>query len=107
MFEKGEKIIYGKTGVCEVEDIAERAVPGGKRLYYTLRPLYQSGNVIFAPADSDKIFMRPIITRQDAEKLIEDVPKIRESALSENTKVRLQQKSKLILVCSQKDMPHV
>lgn len=83
MFEKGEKIIYGKTGVCVVEDIAERAVPGGKRLYYTLRPLYQSGNVIFAPADSDKVFMRPIITRQDAEKLIEDVPKIRESALSE------------------------
>ena len=83
MFEKGEKIIYGKTGVCVVEDISERAVPGGKRLYYTLRPLYQSGNVIFAPADSDKIFMRPIITRQDAEKLIEDVPKIRESALSE------------------------
>ena len=31
MFEKGEKIIYGKTGVCVVEDIAERAVPGGKR----------------------------------------------------------------------------
>ena len=83
MFEKGEKIIYGKTGVCMVEDIAERAVPDGKRLYYTLRPIYQSGNVIFAPADSDKIFMRPIITRQEAEKLIEDVPKIRESALSE------------------------
>ena len=86
MFEKGEKIIYGKTGVCVVEDIAERAVPGGKRLYYTLRPLYQSGNVIFAPADSDKIFMRPIITRQDAEKLIEDVPKIRE--FSDETEIR-------------------
>lgn len=66
-----------------VEDIAERAIPGGKRLYYTLRPIYQSGNVIFAPADSDKIFMRPIITRKEAEKLIEDVPKIRESALSD------------------------
>ena len=83
MFEKGEKIIYGKTGVCMVEDIAEMAVPDGKRLYYTLRPMYQSGNVIFAPADSDKIFMRPIITKQDAEKLIEDVLKIRENALSE------------------------
>ena len=83
MFEKGEKIIYGKTGVCMVEDIAERAVPGGKRLYYTLRPIYQSGNVIFAPADSDKIFMRPIITRREAEKLIENVPQIRKNVLSD------------------------
>ena len=99
MFEKGEKIIYGKTGVCVVEDIAERAVPSGKRLYYTLRPLYQSGNVIFAPADSDKIFMRPIITRKDAEKLIGDVPKIRENALSEEISDETEIRSCKELLC--------
>ena len=99
MFEKGEKIIYGKTGVCVVEDIAERAVPGGKRLYYTLRPLYQSGNVIFALADSDKIFMRPIITRKDAEKLIGDVPKIRENALSEEISDETEIRSCKELLC--------
>ena len=85
--------------MCVVEDIAERAVPGGKRLYYTLRPLYQSGNVIFAPADSDKIFMRPIITRKDAEKLIEDVPKIRENALSEEISDETEIRSCKELLC--------
>ena len=85
--------------MCVVEDIAERAVPSGKRLYYTLRPLYQSGNVIFAPADSDKIFMRPIITRKDAEKLIEDVPKIRENALSEEISDETEIRSCKELLC--------
>lgn len=65
-----------------MEDIAERAVPGGKRAYYTLRPVYQENNVIYAPADSDKIFMRPLISRKDAEELIKSVPEVRKEALS-------------------------
>lgn len=64
MYKIGEKIIYGKTGVCVVESIEEKTVPGGKRPYYTLKPMYQQNNVIYAPADSDKIFMRPLISRE-------------------------------------------
>ena len=50
MFEIGEKIVYGSTGVCEVENIApmDFAGKGEKELYYVLHPLYQDG-VIYAP----------------------------------------------------------
>ena len=85
MYKIGEKIIYGKTGVCVVESIEEKTVPGGKRPYYTLKPMYQQNNVIYAPADSDKIFMRPLISRENAERLVESVSAIRDSVLAGNT----------------------
>ena len=85
MYKIGEKIIYGKTGVCVVESIEEKTVPSGKRSYYTLKPMYQQNNVIYAPADSDKIFMRPLISRENAERLVESVPAIRDSVLAGNT----------------------
>lgn len=85
MYKIGEKIIYGKTGVCVVESIEEKTVPGGKRPYYTLKPMYQQNNVIYAPADSDKIFMRPLISRENVERLVESVPAIRDSVLAGNT----------------------
>lgn len=81
MFEIGERIIYGKTGVCTVEEIAEKQIGGSKRMYYTLRPLFKENNVIYAPADSDKIFMRPLITRAEAEALLSRVAEIRAAAL--------------------------
>ena len=50
MFQPGELLVYGTTGVCRVEEITApdftRADRG--RQYYLLRPLYQDG-VIYAP----------------------------------------------------------
>lgn len=43
--------------------------------------------------------MRPIITRKDAEKLIEDVPKIRENALSEEISDETEIRSCKELLC--------
>ena len=78
----GEKVVYGMTGVCEITDI--RSLNGMKgaqknRLYYILKPLYQNGT-IYAPADSDKVFLRPVMTREEAEKLIALIPSIKAEA---------------------------
>ncbi len=77
MFNIGDKVFYGQTGVCIVEDISEKAFNKNlKGLYYTLRPIYQHNNIIYAPACSDKIFIRKIISKYDAQKLIEIVPEL-------------------------------
>jgi CarD family transcriptional regulator len=75
MFRIGDLIIYGNTGVCEVTDITERNISGtGKEtLYYVLEPLYQNCT-IFAPTNNKKIFMRPIISKEEAERLINMIP---------------------------------
>lgn len=74
-FAIGDLIMYGETGVCRVEDIAEKEFCGEVRPCYKLQPLYQSC-MIFTPADNEAVFMRPIITRDDAESLIAGISAI-------------------------------
>lgn len=70
-------MIYGGSGVCRVEAVG----PGGKdgRLHYTLRPLHQSCKIM-TPVDNQKVFMRPVITRDEAQALIGEIPTIRAQA---------------------------
>lgn len=77
MYQKGELIVYGGTGVCRIEDIGPLKVAGGvkgKREYYTLSPLFSSG-VIYTPVDTN-IFMRPVLTKEQADGLIERLPQL-------------------------------
>lgn len=81
MFEVGDLILYGNTGVCRVTEIATRSQRGGDegQLYYTLSPLYQSCT-ISTPVDMKKVLMRPIISKDEAEKLIDSIPTINAEA---------------------------
>lgn len=77
MFSKGDLIVYGSSGVCRVEDVspAPHLSSGTKeRMYYKLAPLYGTG-VIYIPVDT-AVFMRPVISREEAEALIEQIPLI-------------------------------
>lgn len=81
MFKKADIVVYGQTGVCEITDITEKTlIKNEKRLYYVLRPFYQQNNVIYAPVDSEKVFIRPVISKEDAENLILKIPAISEEA---------------------------
>jgi len=71
MYQIGEKILYGGIGVCAVKDIQEVA----GRKHYVLEPLYQNCTISI-PVDNDKIFMRPILTRQEADALIDSIPRV-------------------------------
>lgn len=82
MYNRGDKIFYGQTGVCVVEDISEKELTKHlKRLYYTLRPLYHQNCVIYAPVENGKVYMRELISRQAAEELMREIPSIREKSL--------------------------
>ena len=77
MYSIGEKIMYGGTGVCVVEDITTLKLSGmtEPRSYYVLRPLYQSGT-IQTPVDNTKVPIRPVMTRSEAEMLVDAIPGI-------------------------------
>ena len=81
MFQPGDLVIYGATGVCRVEEIT---CPGGtgadrNRRFYLLKPLQQDG-VIYTPVDNAKVPMRPVISREEAEALIDLIPSIQVEA---------------------------
>jgi CarD family transcriptional regulator len=76
MFEIGEKIIYGENGVCTVEAVGPISMSGAdkNRLYYTLSPMVGTGT-FYAPVDT-KVFMREVMTREEAEDFIETLTEI-------------------------------
>ena len=77
MFQKGELIVYGSTGVCRVEEIGPLNGMGGvkeKREYYTLSPVFSTG-VIYIPADTS-VFMRPVLTKEQVDALIDRIPSL-------------------------------
>lgn len=78
MYHIGELIFYGGTGVCRITDITKMGFldVAGEELYYTLKPLHQEC-VIRSPVNNTKVFMRPVITKDEAERLIDMIPSIK------------------------------
>lgn len=74
MFQKGDYVIYGDTGVCRIEEVeVPKHLPvGSKKLYYKLIPVYEAGT-IYIPVDT-KVFMRAVISREEAIDLISKIP---------------------------------
>lgn len=79
MYQNGDMIIYGSTGVCCVQKIISKEIEKGvEKPFYVLDPLYQDG-VIMIPVDT-KVFMRPVLTREEALALIDRIPDIHTQA---------------------------
>ncbi len=75
MFQAGDVIVCGTHGVCRVEKVGplSSAVADRDRLYYTLKPLYERGSVVFTPVDNEKMVIRPVISREEARRLIDGI----------------------------------
>ena len=71
MYQIGEKIIYGSNGVCVIEGFKNLEVPHTmeEKVYYIIKPMFQECR-ISAPVDT-KMFMRPIISVDEAQSLID------------------------------------
>ncbi len=91
MYKVDDLIMYGSTGVCRVQAIGtpEFYKDSGKD-YYFLEPLYQSG-MIYAPVDNDKVFMRPVISKEMVDSLIDSMPSVESEVYKSNS---IQQLSK-------------
>lgn len=85
MFNIGDQIVYGSTGICTVMEIGPSRLHGSdpNRLFYALKPMYQDG-LIYTPVDG-KVFMRPVISRPEAVKLIKSIPSIHAEAYHERS----------------------
>lgn len=78
MFEKEELIMCGGHGVCRVVDIVGNPIDkfDRKRKYYLLEPVFEKGSTVYTPVDSEKVIMRRILTREEAENLIARITQI-------------------------------
>ncbi len=78
MYQVNDKVVHGTHGVCEIVEIGRLAmsVADKKRQYYTLYPVYQRESAIYVPVDSDKVKIRPIITKEEIQTLLEEIPEL-------------------------------
>ena len=75
MYQAGDLIMYGSTGVCRVESVGKLdGNPRDNTQYYKLAPVFDT-ETIYTPIDT-KAFMRPVMTREQAEELIARIPDI-------------------------------
>lgn len=84
MYKIGELVVYGTYGVCEISNIGSIDLPmiDKTKQYYTLTPYYKREDVVYASVENDSTIMRSVITKEDANALIKQIPDIKETVIS-------------------------
>lgn len=80
MFNIGDLIVYGNSGVYTVAEYCKSPVDkNDTRTFYLLRPIYESAsNIIMTPTCNDRIIMRYLISKDEAYDIIDKIPYIPE-----------------------------
>ena len=76
MFAIDEYVYYASEGICRIADICRAPLKGmpEDRLYYILHPVRVNGGVLYVPTDSDSVFLRRLLTADEAEQLLNEIP---------------------------------
>lgn len=86
LFGKGEYIVYGTAGACRVKDFAlmTSAESGREKLYYVLEPVGVSGSRIMTPVEGNKSVLRPVLSREEAYRLIDGIQEVDQLLVSDD-----------------------
>lgn len=78
MFKIGDYVAHYKEGVCEVVNIGklDMSCSDKKKEYYTLKPLYDVGGILYTPVNNEKSQIREVISEEEARELIDNMPGI-------------------------------
>lgn len=68
----GSHVLYGKTGVCLVQDKTKLSFGDG--LYYVLCPISDGRSSVYVPCDNPDLMakMRPLLTKEEIDLLLSD-----------------------------------
>lgn len=102
MFEIGEYVVYGSKGVCQVHDISHVDIPGADkdRLYYILHPIQGRGAKVYLATDSRTAVIRKVMTRDEANQLIAEIPEIEQLSVSDDKKREVSYREAMHSCCS-------
>ncbi|MDC7291058.1 CarD family transcriptional regulator [Blautia schinkii] len=108
MFKKGDYIVYGHTGICQVLDVTTMDMDGisKDRLYYVLRPDGETDGKIFTPVDNTRLVIRRILSKQEAEDLLDIIPEI-EAIDTPDDKLREEKYKQCIKSCDCRDLVRI
>ena len=101
MFEIGEHIVYGTSGICRVEEICPSPHDkADERLFYLLVPVHNPMSAtIYTPVDNDRVPMRRLMSPQEIEALILAIPEIGELEVPQEKQRRELYRSTVASLC--------
>ena len=78
MFEKNQLIMCGGHGVCRVVNVTGNPIDKFDKIrkFYVLQPVFEKASTVYMPVDNDKVIMRRIMNKGEAEELIDNIPEI-------------------------------
>lgn len=84
MYKINDQILYGRAGICKIIDITvpDKDNFSTDQLYYVLRQV-DNNCIIYTPVNS-KIPMRPVISAEEVNRLIDMIPEINAEAYYNN-----------------------
>jgi len=92
VFEVGDYVMKTSKGVCHIDDITHLEMSGvdKSKLYYVMTPVDGKASTLYVSVDTAGAAIRPAMTANEAEVVIEAIPGIEETWI-ENDKLREQQ----------------
>ena len=78
MFQRDDYVFYESGGICKIVDIQVSpldSMPQGQT-YYVLQSVHENNGVMYIPVNSDKIFLRRLLTRREADLLLDEIESI-------------------------------
>ncbi len=96
MFRKGDIVLYGMSGICEISDISTVDISGvdKDRLFYILRQKTGNGT-IYVPLDGDTSKMRKLISKEEAMEIISQISDLEPLKLKDEKKPEAEYKETL------------
>lgn len=80
MLKKGDVIVYGTHGLCQVKDIMVPPflVGSSEKLYYVMEPAIDCKGVLYVPVDGAMDKMRKPVSKKDALQFLEELEEMQE-----------------------------
>ena len=66
----GDYVLYGFSGACQVVEIGPLSFGGPDKIYYSLKPVYDSRSTIYVPLNKEDEIVRKVITKPEAEAVL-------------------------------------
>lgn len=79
MFQVGDMVRYGQSGVCRVDGVREMTIAGTSQRYYVLSPLFKAGSLVYVPVENRELVekMLPPLTKEEVGEIFDRVKGMR------------------------------
>lgn len=79
MFEVGDYVVYGSSGVCLITAVGPSDCPGTdeSKIYYTMKPCYIRDSSISTPVDNQRVVLRRVMSEEEARDLLDNFGSIK------------------------------